>query len=149
MSAPYSTLLVDLTNWDLVLDSNGNIALAAPPYAVAQDVASAIKTFLNEVYYDSTLGVPWLQQILGQTPPLSVFKAAIVAAALSVPSVVSATCVIESIQGRQVTGQVQFTTSGGQTQTIGLGLPQLQQSAPIVTGAGEILITGAGSEIVV
>ena len=40
-----NTLLLDQTAWDLVLDSAGNIALAAVPYARAQDVASAIKTF--------------------------------------------------------------------------------------------------------
>ena len=46
MSAPpYSTLLLDPDTWDLTVDNNGNIAVAAPPYAVAQDVASAIRTF--------------------------------------------------------------------------------------------------------
>ena len=112
------TLLLDLSNWDLVLDSNANIALASPPYAVAQDVASAIKTFLGECYYDDSLGVPYLQKILGQTPPLTVFKSAIVAAALTVPSVASATCTIQAITARQVTGQCQFTTTEGTTQTV-------------------------------
>jgi hypothetical protein len=120
MSAPFSTLLLDNSYWDLVLDSNGDIAVASPPYAVAQDVASAIKTFLGEVWYDSTLGVPYFQQILGKAPPLSVFKAAMVDAALTVPSVVSAVCIIESFQGRQVTGQVQFVTSSGQVQTVAI-----------------------------
>ena len=43
----YSTLLLDQTEWDLVLDASGNIALASPPYALAQDVASAVRTFLD------------------------------------------------------------------------------------------------------
>lgn len=113
-----STLLLDNSYWDLVLDSNGNIAVAAPPYAVAQDVASAIKTFEGEVYYDTTLGVPYFQQILGMTPPLSVFQADMVAAALTVPSVQSAVCTIQSFQGREIKGQVQFTTSAGQTGSV-------------------------------
>jgi hypothetical protein len=118
MSAPYATLLLDNSYWDLVLDANGDIALATAPYAVAQDVASAVKTFLGEVWYNTTLGVPYFQTILGHAPPLSVFKAAMVAAALTVPGVVSATCVIEAFAARQVTGQVQFVTTTGQVGTV-------------------------------
>src|SRR5580658_3782864 len=120
MPAPFSTLLLDVETWDLCLDASGNIALAQPPYALAQDVASAIKTFLGEVYYDTTLGIPYFQQILGQTPPISVFQAYMVAAALTVPGVVSSTCVIQSFQDRTVTGQVQFTDTSGNTQTVTL-----------------------------
>ncbi len=39
------TLLLDTDEWDLVLDANGDIALADEPYAISQDVASAIRTF--------------------------------------------------------------------------------------------------------
>ena len=76
----YNTLLLDTVAWDLVLDSFGNIALASPPYALAQDVASAIRTFLGEVYYDASLGVPYFQDILGQLPPMALFIAKIEAA---------------------------------------------------------------------
>jgi hypothetical protein len=96
MSLQRTTLLLDAAIWDLVMDASRNIALAAPPYAVAQDVASAARTFFGEVYYDTTIGVPYFAQILGQTPPVPVFEAYEVAAALTVPGVVSATCVIES-----------------------------------------------------
>jgi len=58
------TLLLDLDNWDLTVDAAGNWAVASPPYAIAQDVASAIKTFqlqagpndpvLGECWYDNT-----------------------------------------------------------------------------------------------
>lgn len=120
MSAPFQTLLLDLGGWDLVLDSSANIAVASPPYAVAQDVASAIKTFLGEVYYDDTIGVPYFTQILGHSPPVSVFQSAMIAAALTVPSVVKATCIIEAFEGRKVTAQVLFTTSSGQTGTVSI-----------------------------
>ena len=122
MSAPFSTLLLDLANWDLVVDSNRNIALAAPPYSLAQDVASACRTLLGEVWYDDTVGVPWLQQILGQAPPLALLQEYLVQAALTVPDVQSATCVIESFDyaSRLVTGQIQFTDSSGSTQSVGI-----------------------------
>ena len=71
MSSPMNTLLLDTVAWDLVLDSNGNIALAQPPYATAQDVASAIRLFLGELWYDQTQGVPYWQQFLGFNPTTS------------------------------------------------------------------------------
>jgi hypothetical protein len=113
MSLQRTTLLLDAAIWDLVMDASRNIALAAPPYAVAQDVASAARTFFGEVYYDTTIGIPYFAQILGQTPPVSVFEAYEVAAALTVPGVVSATCVIESFENRTVSGQIQFIDDTG------------------------------------
>jgi hypothetical protein len=121
MSAPFQTLLLDLTNWDLVLDSNANIAVASAPYALAQDVASAIKTFLAEVWYDDTLGIPYFEEILGHTPPLSLFQQYMVQAALTVPGVVSATCIIESFTARTVTGEVTFVDINHQTTTVAIG----------------------------
>lgn len=108
-----NTLLLDIAAWDLVLDSNGNIALARPPYAVAQDVASAIRTFLGELWYDTTQGVPYWQELLGQNPTNSQIISSFNQAALNVPGVATANTVITSIPGRQVNGQVQFTTTDG------------------------------------
>ncbi|MGO8708532.1 MAG: hypothetical protein ACLQMG_12755 [Terracidiphilus sp.] len=122
MSAPYSTLLLDVGLWDLTLDAYGNIAVAAPPYALAQDVASACRTVLTEVYYDDTLGVDYFGQIFGKTPPAAVFQEQFVSQALLVPGVVTATCIIESYSAmtRETTGQIIFTDANSVTQTIGL-----------------------------
>lgn len=117
-TTPLSTLLLDQTAWDLVLDSSGNIALAKPPYSLAQDVASAVRTFLGELYYDTTLGVPYFQQILGKLPPASVITELITRQALTVPGVVSAQTVISSFSGGSVTGQIQFTDSTGGTTVV-------------------------------
>jgi len=113
-----STLLLDTSAWDLVLDSNGNIAKADAPYAVAQDVASAIKTFQGELWYDTSQGVPYWQQLLGRNPTSSQIAQAFNAAALTVPGVVTANTVITSVVGRQASGQVQFTTSDGTSTTV-------------------------------
>lgn len=120
MSAPFSTLLLDQGTWDLCLDANGNIAVARPPYALAQDVSSAIRTFLGECWYDTSLGVPYFGNILGKNPPLTYLIAQMEAAALSVPGVISATCTITSVNDRVVTGQVVFS-DGTTTQTVSLG----------------------------
>ena len=111
------TLLLDTSSWDLVLDSAGGIAVAAEPYAIAQDVASACKLFLGEYYYDTTLGVPYFQQILGQAPPLGLIKARLVEAALTVPGCNNPVVYLSALSGNRVlSGQVQFTDGSGQTQ---------------------------------
>ncbi len=116
----YSTLLLDNTGWDLLADAAGNIAVAAPPYALAQDVASAIKLSLGELWYNAAPGVPYFSEILGQSPPIGVFQEYMVRAALTVPGVVSAQCVINSIEGRAVNGAVTFVDEAGTTQTVAI-----------------------------
>jgi hypothetical protein len=147
MSGPFSTLCLDVSTWDLIADASGNVAVANPPYAVAQDVASALKTFFGEVWYDDTIGVPYLTTILGRVPPLSVFKQQMVSAALTVPSVVSAVCTIQNYSRvtRLVIGQVQFTTQNGTVGTVGIGSPvPAGISNP---GTGDTLTTLGGLDI--
>jgi hypothetical protein len=111
-----ATILLDPETWDLVLDVNNNIAVATEPYSLAQDAASAILTFLGEVFFDTTIGVPWLQQILGKKPSLALLKQQLVDAAKTVPDVQSAQVFISSFTNRLVAGQVQVTSaSTGQT----------------------------------
>lgn len=108
-----STMLLDQTAWDLVLDASGNIAVAAEPYALAQDAASAIRTFLGECYWDTTVGVAYLK-ILGRNIPLPLLKQALINAALTVPGVISAQVFISSLTDRILAGQVQVVSSSGQ-----------------------------------
>ena len=96
-----STLLLDTELWDLVLDANGNIALASEPYSLAQDAASAIKN---------------LSLVFGSNSPLTLLKQQLVAAAMTVPGVASAQCFIASTEDRVLTGQVQVVSAAtGQT----------------------------------
>ncbi|MDE1906084.1 MAG: hypothetical protein KGH75_06485 [Rhodospirillales bacterium] len=101
------SLLLDRTAWDLVLDSAGNIAVADEPYRIAQDVATACRTFAGECLYDTTLGVPYLGRILGLRPPMSYIKAQLVKAAMSVNGVVKARVIFAGLKGRVLTGQIE------------------------------------------
>lgn len=114
------TLLLDNTGWDLLLDAAGNIAVAADPYSLAQDVASALRLFLGELWYNISKGIPYFTEILGHTPPVTFFQELMVQAAMTVPGVVSATCTIEAFENRKVTGQVVFTMKTGQTGVVNL-----------------------------
>lgn len=108
-----NTLYLDPETWDLVLDSSGNIAVAGEPYRLAQDACSAIRTFQNEVFYDTTQGVPYWTDVLGKFPSLSVVKADLVAAAMTVPGVASAQVFVTSVVDRKLSGQVQVTSTDG------------------------------------
>jgi hypothetical protein len=103
----------------LVLDVYGNIAAATEPYQLAQDAASAIRLFQGELWFDTSKGVPYFTDVLGRVPPLALLRARLETAAETVPGVASATCVIASVEGRQVRGQVQVTAANGATATAG------------------------------
>lgn len=113
------SLLLDTVTWDLVLDALGNIAVASDPYAVAQDVACALRTFAGEVWYDNSLGLPYWTLILGHNAPVSLLKKLFEAEALKVYGVSTAQAFITGVAGRRVTGQVQITTTAGASVNVG------------------------------
>lgn len=114
------TLLLDQATWDLTLDASGNMAVASNPYSIAQDAGSALKLFRGELWYDTTKGIPYFEQVLGSQPPVAFLKAKFVTAALSVPETVHAAAFIDAITARKVNGQVQVTTNSGIVLPVGL-----------------------------
>ena len=137
-----SSLALELNDWDLCVDTNGNIAVANAPYAIAQDVASACKTFLGECWYDTTYGIPYLQQVLGQLPSLSVIKALLVNAANTVPGCGNPIVLITGFQDRQLIGQVQFINDLGQPSVANIAFPVPVQLAD---EAGNLQYDNAGN----
>lgn len=111
------TMLVDPVSWDLLLDAHGNIAVASDPYSISQDVASAVKLFLGELYYDTSKGVPYFQDILGAGPSPLFFAARMELAALTVPNVVQAQCVSISsnVATRRLTGELRVIDAAGRS----------------------------------
>lgn len=114
-----ATILLDTVVWDLVLDINGNIALASDPYSQAQDAGSAIRLFEGELWYDTTQGVPYWQSIIGTLPPPELVKAVLVNAALTVPGVKVAQVFLSAYNNRQLSGQVQISDSAGNLAAVG------------------------------
>lgn len=119
-SPPYATMLLDRSTWDLVADVNGNWAVAAPPYAVAQDASSEVRTFQGEVYYDTARGLPYVTpqapagQILARAPPpVELTRAHVTAAALTVPGAAKAKTFFTSLDGRVAAGQIQVIDVDG------------------------------------
>jgi len=115
-----NTILLDPATWDMVLDANGNIAMASQPYSIAQDVASACRLFFGELWYDTAKGVLYFEQILGERPPMEFVKSQIVNAALTVPAVLSADCYLTEFSKRKLSGQVQVTDIFGTTTVVNI-----------------------------
>ncbi len=114
----FNTLLLDQSAWDLIIDSAGNIAMASPPYALAQDVASAARLFLGELWYNTSKGIPYFEDVLGHLPPATLLTGYIEKAALTVPGVVSAQCIIEAFTSREIIGQIQFIDETGASNAV-------------------------------
>ena len=100
--------------WDLMVDGNNNIAVVSGPYALAQDVASAIQTFQGEVYYDTTQGLPYLSDVMGQPYAPSILQPALNAAAPSVPGVLAAKTNISTFVNRRASGVIDITDATGE-----------------------------------
>lgn len=94
--------------WDLALDVSGNIAVCDEPYRIAQDAATAIRTFQEDCIYDVTLGIPYWTQILGQQAPIELIRSYFLNEATSVPGAASAVVYLRNDPQRGIGGQVQI-----------------------------------------
>lgn len=114
------SLTLDLDNWDLTLDTGGNIATTTGPYAIAQNVANAVRLFTNDAWYDPERGIPHFIVDLGFLPEQSVVCSRVGAAARGVEGVAAAQVEILGIEERVLTGNIQLTTSEGDTVDVAL-----------------------------
>ena len=112
-----ATLKLDQSKWDLTVDGRRNIAIIEDNEALAQDVATRLRTVLGEQYYDSSLGVAYFD-ILGKTPSESFFKSRIEREALRVRNVTAARLIIDSLENRKITGRLLFVDNLGNQNTI-------------------------------
>jgi hypothetical protein len=104
------------SNWDLMADANGNIAVATGSEAIIQDVSSAIRLFIGELWYDTTQGIPYFSGILGQGVNRALIQSAMEEAALAVPGVVKVQVTLNELdrKTRLLTGSVKVIDTNGQ-----------------------------------
>lgn len=107
------SLTLDLDNWDLTLDAGGNIATSTGPYAIAQNVANAVRLFTNDAFYDPDRGIPHFIVDLGFLPQESVVRSRVGAAARGVEGVVTAQVENLALEERVLTGNIRLTTTDG------------------------------------
>lgn len=107
-----TTLLLDPTSWDLVLDG-GNIATVDNGYALAQTAANALRTWFAEPYYNQNQGVPYLQSIMGRPASLPMVQTLLTEAALSVAGVAAASVRLGTASDRHLAGTVYVADATG------------------------------------
>lgn len=106
-------------NWDLDLDANGDLAIATDPYSIAQDVASSCRLFQGELWYDTSQGIPYFQEVFGQLPPLGFLAAKFAATGETVPGVDTIAVTLNPVtNNRTLTGTLTITNTAGETATI-------------------------------
>lgn len=101
--------------WDVVLDPAGDWVFTDADTSIAQDVASAIRTFIGECWYGVNLGLPYFESILGKRPPRSLLVDQIQQAAKTVANVATAQVTFLGLRNRVLTGVLIVTSTSNQT----------------------------------
>jgi len=108
------TLYLQPDTWDITLDSSGRIARSMQAYAIAQNVANAVRLFTGEAFFAMDEGIPHFDIELGKTrPALSVLRARMREAALNVEGVLDAQITLDDVQDRTLTGEILLTVADG------------------------------------
>ncbi|CAI3941463.1 unnamed protein product [Commensalibacter communis] len=99
-------------DWDLLDDGNGSIALTpSQEYSVAQTVATEIKLFEGEGWYDQSQGTPHFALILGVNPNYPLIRQVLLWRATGVDGVRNADMDMYIDQNRTLRGDI-FVTTG-------------------------------------
>lgn len=115
--------------WDLALDGSGNLAATSGAQRIAQDVASAVRTFQGECLYSVARGIPFRSRVFGVALPLTLIRQWIAEEAGKVPGVASASTELFDFKqaspkltvqtdqngqtGRVLSGRIRITTEDG------------------------------------
>lgn len=125
------TLRLDNTIWDLDLDQYGNLATAGnatagndqlgPGMRLAQDVATRVRAWLGEVYYDTTQGINY-PVYLGGPPNLALLQSVFTTESLKVPECGTAIANFVFVGGsvRAVTGTITLSDTDGNSAQVTL-----------------------------
>lgn len=118
------TLALTVPGWDLDLDSRGNIRTVGdatpgtqtgPGMRLAQDVASRVRAWLGEVWFDVNQGIDY-PRYLGQAPSLTQLRADFQNEAVLVPLCATAIADFDLTRPtRTVTGSLYLTDLNGFT----------------------------------
>ena len=60
-----NTLMLN-QNWDIYVNDAGNIATVTDDYAIAQNIANAVRLFVGDAYFEKSKGIPYFESVLGE-----------------------------------------------------------------------------------
>ncbi|WP_414454302.1 hypothetical protein [Enterobacter roggenkampii] len=115
------SLLLNPETWDIGLDDSNNFAIAENPYACTQDVATACSTFRGECIYDTTIGLPYKDSILGFNPSSGTVQTWLQNEALRLPIIAQAQAtIINNSSSRISSGVITVVDTNGTQSTVTL-----------------------------
>lgn len=127
-ASAYRDLALD-DEGDLYLDPDtGDMAGVSGVEGIASDLRSRLQTFLGEYTWNTAIGLPWLQEILGERPPRSRIEELVRGEALKTPGVVSIDDFTAVGSGRTLAVTFRATTDLGQVITASLLAEQTEES---------------------
>lgn len=110
-----SSLLLN-DDWDISLDSNGDLRTATDNYAIAQNAACRCRAFTNDMYFNQADGVPHFLVDISQRPNASVVAAAMEKVATGTEGVSKASMSNISLStSRTLEGEIYLTLDSGDT----------------------------------
>lgn len=80
---------LDPDDGDLMIGDDGDAVFNTGADGIASDLQDCFKTWLGEWYLDTSLGFPWLQDVLGQRYDAALIRRDVTQLALSRPGVAS------------------------------------------------------------
>ena len=107
-------------DWDLTLTPAGDIATIGDPARQGQDVATRCRTFRRECVYAQSQGIPYLADVLGQTPPDALVRDYLHSEAMQVDGVAAASVEFAGLEARKLIGDIRITDSEGNTQHVAI-----------------------------
>lgn len=108
-------------NWDIALNDNGGLSTAEDAYAVAQNVASAVRLFTNDAYFDTDAGIPHFEVTFKRNPDVSIIRSRIKTAAEAVAGVRSARVELRQVSSACVLqGTIFLTLTNGENAEVEL-----------------------------
>lgn len=106
-------------NWDITLDSSGHLRMSDRAYAIAQNVANAVRLFTQDAFFAQDEGIPHYDIELGRKPLYSVLRGRVKKAALEVEGVLDAVVNLDTPVGadRKLTGEILLTVADEEKST--------------------------------
>lgn len=115
------TIFLDPRDWDWVVDTSGNLAMATQEYQQAQDIATSCRVFLGDDYYNKQDGIPYLEEVMGKSSyPLALYQRNLFDRSRLVDGIVSVDVNFSTLRDRVLTGSIIFTNEEGFQGTVGL-----------------------------
>ena len=103
------------SQWDLTVDENGNIAMIDDGLQIAQDVATACRVWRGESLFDTTRGIPYKEEIMGNLPNMTVLQAYCSQEGTRINGAEIITIKDVSFENRVLKPDIQITTNTGDT----------------------------------